>query len=182
MVVMKWHEVERDVFYPDSTLVMVTQADLRFVVEKAKASPRRRARLCAHPHATDGLHEMVICLVHDGYVRPHRHSKIESALIIEGECDLVLFDEQGNIAQVKSFSDRHSGQPFFVRIAEPIYHTYLIAKDFLLFLETTPGPFDRTRTQQAPWAPTETEEFSNYQQELVIRVRVWKENERADAC
>jgi cupin fold WbuC family metalloprotein len=176
---MNWREVVPDVFYPESGRVAFYDSDFAFLVAKAKSSVRGRARLCAHPDANDGLHEMLICLTRDGYVRPHRHSKPESASMIRGSCDLVLFDEQGNIADVKTLGEPNSGKAFFIRLSDPIYHTYLLHTDTLLFLETTPGPFDRERSQFAPWAPAETGEFTAFQQDLLRRVALWK-NERCD--
>ena len=85
---------------------------------------------------------MLICLSRATYIRPHRHFKPESALIIRGSCDLVLFHEDGGIADVLRLSAAANEGAFFVRLTEPVYHTYVLNTDFLLFLETTPGPFD----------------------------------------
>jgi cupin fold WbuC family metalloprotein len=113
---------------------------------------------------------MLICLARNCYIRPHRHRKTESALVLRGECDLVLFDEQGEIQDVRTLSAAGSGRAFFMRLSEPTYHTYLLRTDFLLFLETTPGPLDRSLTEFAPWAPAETSPFESYQQDLQSRV------------
>jgi len=167
---MRWREVSPDVFYTDRSPVQVTAADLRLLQDKAQSSALGRARLCAHPTPAAGLHEMLICLARATYIRPHRHFKPESALILRGACDLVLFDEHGGIAEVLPLSDSAAGDTFFVRLAEPVYHTYLLRTDFLVFLETTPGPFDRRLTEYAPWAPHEQEPNDHYQQELRQRV------------
>jgi cupin fold WbuC family metalloprotein len=167
---MKWRESEPDVFYTDQSPVSATDDDLRLLEARARSSPRGRARLCAHPNPQDRLHEMLICLARNCYIRPHRHRKTESALVLRGECDLVLFDEQGEIQDVRTLSAAGSGRAFFMRLSEPTYHTYLLRTDFLLFLETTPGPLDRSSTEFAPWAPAETSPFESYQQDLQTRV------------
>jgi|SRR5688572_26607998 len=170
----KWHEVEPGVFFTDNSPVLATDADLRFLEGKSQASPVGRARLCAHSSPSDGLHEMLICLARHCYIRPHRHRKAESALVLRGECDLVLFDEQGEIHNVLPLSAPGTDVPFFVRLTEPVYHTYLLHSDFLLFLETTPGPFDRRLTEYAPWAPAETDSVSTYQENLQVRIAEWR--------
>ncbi len=151
----KWQEVSPDVFYTGRSLVPVSAEDLQWLQDRARVSPRGRARLCAHPDPGDAVHEMLICLARTSYVRPHRHRRSESAHIIRGAGDLVLFDEQGNVAEVLALGDWSTGKPFFVRIAEPVYHTYLLSTEYLTFHETTPGPLDRGLTEFAPWAPAE---------------------------
>lgn len=164
----RWREVSPDVYYTDSIPVRATASDVRLLQEKARNSPRGRARLCAHPTPAAGLHEMLICLSQDTYIRPHRHYKSESALILCGACDLVLFDELGQIADVLSLGDVRSADTFFVRLAEPVYHTYLLSTEFLVFLETTPGPFDPRLTEFAPWSPPEP--WEDYLPQLRRRV------------
>jgi cupin fold WbuC family metalloprotein len=167
---MRWREVGPDVFYSDTSPVLASEADLQFLEGRAQASTRGRARFCAHPSPDDGLHEMLICLARKCYVRPHRHHRPESALIVRGECDLVLFDEQGGIVNVLPLSDPSRGAAFFVRLDEPVYHTYLLRTDFLFFLETTPGPLDRQLTEYAPWAPAEDVSNEAFRQQLRDRV------------
>jgi cupin fold WbuC family metalloprotein len=161
-----WREVSPDVWYGTRPLAHVSAADLQWLQDRARTSPRGRARLCAHPHPEAALHEMLICLTRTSYVRPHRHRKPESAHIIRGACDLVFFDEQGGVAEVLALSELARGNPFFVRIEEPLYHTYLLKTDFLLFHETTPGPLDRRLTEFAPWAPDEGEFAAEFLDQL----------------
>jgi cupin fold WbuC family metalloprotein len=168
-----WREVEPGVFFTDSSPVLASEADLRFLESRAQASVLGRARLCAHSSPSDVLHEMLICLARHCYIRPHRHRKAESALILRGQCDLVLFDEQGDIQNVQPLNAPGTDNPFFLRMTEPVYHTYLLHTDFLLFLETTPGPFDRRLTEYAPWAPAESDSFLSYQHDLQTRVAQW---------
>lgn len=171
---MKWREVEPGVFYaPPGEPITAAESDLQFLGERARQSSRGRARLCAHSSAEDGLHEMLICLTQTCYIRPHRHFKAESALVLRGECDLVLFDSAGEIRDVLPLGPRESGQRFFVRLSDPVYHTYVLRTALLFFLETTPGPLDRTRTEYAPWAPPEGNSGEPYQQELQQRIEAW---------
>jgi cupin fold WbuC family metalloprotein len=90
----------------------------------------------------------------DTYIRPHKHlHKTESVYIIEGSADIVIFDDIGGIVEVIRMGDYSSGRKFYYRLAEPIYHTLLIASELLVFHEITNGPFRRSDTVFAPWAP-----------------------------
>ena len=53
--------------------------------------------------------------------------------------------------------DYLSGHEFFYRINNPYYHTLNITSEFLVFHETLKGPFDRSDTIFAPWAPEEND-------------------------
>ncbi len=145
-----------DVLTADPGVVRVKASDLREIVVRAARSPRKRARLCAHPDAADALHEMLICLARGTYVRPHRHrGKSESFHIIEGELDVVLFHDDGTVREFIRMGPYHTGGVFFYRLAEPCFHTVLVNTPHALFHETTNGPFDPADTEFGPWAPAD---------------------------
>jgi cupin fold WbuC family metalloprotein len=143
-----------EVLYADEPVVTVDAAGIEEMKFAAGENARRRIRLCAHRGVDDPLHEMLIIHTIDAYVRPHKHlGKSESFHVIEGEVDVVIFDEHGGVAQVIQMGPFRSGRPFFYRIADPLYHTLLIRSPILVFHETTGGPFTRNQTVFAPWAP-----------------------------
>ena len=136
--------------------VQLSAEEVADVVARATHSPRKRARLCAHLSPGDTLHEMVICLARGTYIRPHRHAgKSESFHIIEGELDVVLFDDTGAVTEVIHMGPYHSGKAFYYRLMEPAFHTVLVNTPHVLFHETTNGPFDPADTEFAAWAPCE---------------------------
>jgi cupin fold WbuC family metalloprotein len=99
-------------------------------------------------------------IVHErgAYVRPHKHTgKTESAHIIEGLVDVVMFDDSGRIESVIRMGDYASGRIFYYRMAIPVFHTLIIRSDVLVFHETTNGPFDRGDAVFAPWAPEDSD-------------------------
>ncbi|WP_439629721.1 WbuC family cupin fold metalloprotein [Gemmata sp.] len=150
--------LSNEVLVATTGVVRVTAADAAEVVRRGTSSERKRARLCAHPAATDPLHEMLICLARGTYIRPHRHSgKSESFHVIEGELDVVLFDDGGTVRDVIRMGPYPSGRTFFYRLAEPTYHTVLVTTPHVLFHETTSGPFDPAGSEFAPWSPAEGE-------------------------
>ena len=151
-------EQSRDVLVAAGGVVRLTARDVAEVVARGVRSPRGRARLCAHAGPADPLHEMLICLAHSTYVRPHRHAgKSESFHVIEGELDVVVFEESGGIREVIPLGSYESGKVFFYRLAEPLFHTVLVNTPHALIHETTNGPFDLAGTEFAPWAPPESD-------------------------
>ena len=143
-----------EVRYATDAMVVVDAADIERLKRDAASNARQRIRLCAHHHVDDRLHEMLIVHTRDTYVRPHKHlGKSESFHVIEGDVDVVIFDDDGDVNEVLRMGPFASGRPFFYRVAEPLFHTLLIRSDVLVFHETTSGPFRRADTVFAPWAP-----------------------------
>lgn len=147
-----------EVLYPIDDVVVVDVADLSDLKRMSLLNARKRIRLCAHRSPTDSLHEMFIVHTRDCYIRPHKHlGKVESMAILEGEADVVLFNDNGTIRQVTKMGDLNSGKIFYHRLSEPIYHTLFIRTDFLIFHESTEGPFIREKTAFPDWAPQEND-------------------------
>ena len=147
-----------EVFLAAGGIVRVTAEDVAAVKARGTTNARRRARLCAHPGPADRLHEMLIVLDRETYIRPHRHAgKSESFHIIEGELDVVVYHDDGTVRDVIRMGTYNSGRAFFYRLMEPCYHSVLINTPYALFHETTNGPFDRAGTEFAPWSPADGE-------------------------
>lgn len=143
-----------EVLYPDQDVVTVSAADLEELKRLALLNPRQRIRLCAHSAPNHPLHEMFIVHTQDCYIPPHKHlGKAESMAIIEGEVDIVLFDEDGSLQQTIQMGAPKTGKIFYQRLPESVYHTLIIRTPFLVFHETTEGPFLRENTVFAEWAP-----------------------------
>jgi cupin fold WbuC family metalloprotein len=124
----------------------------------AAASPRRRCRLCFHPGPEAAQQEMLIVMHRSSYVRPHRHfGKLETLGIIEGQADTLLFDGTGALTARIPMSPAAEGGAFFYRMPEGLFHTLHFLSEWLVFVETTIGPFDPARSQAANWAPPESE-------------------------
>ena len=64
-------------------------------------------------------------------------------------------DEDGNITEIIPMGDYSSGQNFYYRIPDPLYHTVMITSEIAVFHESTTGPFKRSDTIFAPWSPKE---------------------------
>ena len=153
---MRTRRPSDEVLYPDERVVRVTRADMEQWKSLALANARQRIRLCAHSAASDSLHEMLIVHTSQTYVRPHKHlAKSESFHVMEGQADVVLFDDDGRVAQVIAMGDYASGACFYYRLAEPMYHGLVIRTSTFVFHESTNGPFDRSQTVFPTWAPAD---------------------------
>lgn len=143
-----------DVFY---TVEHVTFADARtisFLKEKAATSPRHRCRLCAHRDSQGRFQDMLIVLAHSAYVAPHKHlDRDESLHVIEGSARLYLFDDEGNISEVRELGQADLDATFFVRIPAGQYHTLAVTSPWFVFHEATTGPFNPNASLAARWAP-----------------------------
>jgi len=155
---IKYQQFNSEVLFTKDAITTVNRSDITTLKQVASQNQRRRSRLCTHPNPDDLLHEMLIVHTRDTYVRPHRHhGKSESTHIMEGQVDVVLFDDKGSIAQVIRMGDYASGRTFYYRLAIPVFHMLLIRSDIVVFHETTNGPFNRAETEFADWSPEEAD-------------------------
>lgn len=140
----------------------------RLTIE-CQTAPKGRARICFH-QPQDPIHEMLIAISPGNYIRPHRHwGKSESLLVVSGRALMILFDDEGNIQQALELQPQ--GVVYY-RMATPTYHTLVVQDQPFVFLETTAGPLDPSKTEYAPWAPEESSpKVPSYQVDLVRRCR-----------
>ena len=142
----------------DSDVVQISNTDLEKIRVDCRISRRRRARICVHRSDADLIHEMLIAILSDSYVRPHCHPfKTESFHVIEGTLDVILFDDNGRVQQVVPMGDVRSSRQFYYRLASPVFHTVLVHTELAIIHETTNGPFDPCETKFASWSPEEND-------------------------
>lgn len=143
-----------EVYYPDTSIVEVNRAVIGELKDIALRNPRKRSRLCTHQNPDDSLHEMLIVHARECYVRPHRHkNKVESFHMIEGDLDVVFFEESGEIKKIIHMGTVDKGKTFYYRLPDYLYHMVLIRSDIAVFHEITQGPFRREDTDFAVWSP-----------------------------
>lgn len=166
--------ISKEVYYARQPIVHVGSSEMGFLKEKVFENERKRVRLCAHKNEEDILHEMFVVYLKETYVKPNKHIKKEESLhILEGAADFVFFDEQGNVIDVVPLGDYASGRQFYCRIPESVYHTWLIRSKVLVVHETILGPFRRSDTVFAPWAPDEGNltGINNFTQEIERKMK-----------
>lgn len=134
----------------------VVRFDSRYVdliKQSATKNTRGRARICAHRGPSDILHEMLIAIRSDSYIRPHRHhQKVESFHLVDGSVDIVVLNEDGSVAEVVELS--HQGN-FYYRLDSPRFHTLLIHSPVLVIHEITNGPFEAAQSDWGSFSPAE---------------------------
>jgi cupin fold WbuC family metalloprotein len=161
--VTKLREISPEVLYSDGGFLAVGEDTLQLLKNKASRSPRRRCRLCFHASSDDLQQEMLIVMHQSSYVRPHRHLKrAETLAIVEGQCETVLFDLDGRVTDRFPMSPAAEGGRFFYKMPPCIFHTLIFRSEWLVFIETTIGPFDVTSSEAAAWAPPETDSAAGH--------------------
>lgn len=151
-------DVSPEVLYSDGGFLAVDSAIVSLLMGRAEASPRRRCRLCFHADPADLQQEMLIVMHRSAYVRPHRHHQnAETLTIVEGQCDALLFDGAGGVTAAFPMSPAAAGGCFFYRMPPGRFHSLSFRSEWLVFLETTIGPFDPNQSEAAEWAPPESD-------------------------
>ena len=153
-----------EVFRNDKDIAEVGDDWIARLKQAAAESPLRRSRLCLHRNNNDHVQEMVIALCKDVLFRPHRHmKKSESFHIIEGELYVLIFDDNGKIIRTIHMGPPGSGRMFCYRLSRSAWHAILPRSEYVIFHETTDGPFrPQEASQFAPWAPVEPEALRKF--------------------
>lgn len=135
---------------------IITQADLDQVKVKAANAPRKRANLNLHASLDANVQRLFIATEPETYIRPHRHSeshKWEMFLVLEGEIDLLIFNNEGNLTLRTKMSPTETR---VVEIPPNTWHSYVVQKSGTLAIEVKEGGYQPTPEQDyAPWSPAE---------------------------
>ena len=131
---------------------------LEELVHGAKASPRKRFRLCLHRSAEDAIQEMVICVAGPTYFKPHKHpaGRSESYHLIKGRMDVVFFDDDGVPSSLIELEEPGGERPFMYRLSAPIFHFVVPVSPVVIYHETLTGPWSpEDAIVSADFAPEE---------------------------
>ena len=171
---MKWIKENEEVFYPKQTdIIEIAKQDIDYLIQTGQNNTRNRARYCTHSSVEDDVHEMIIYIKKDTYIRPHKHiGKTESFLLIDGEADVVIFNEKGKLIHACNIGKYGTGKDYYYRIPESCYHSQIFRKD-TIFHEATKGPFEKKSTIFPKWAPGEDEHslINDYLKKLDIQLK-----------
>lgn len=147
-------QLNEEVEFNQDSLLTIDAAFIERIKQKASANASGKFRTCVHRSEDACNQEMFIVHSSSTYVRPHKHrSKDESLQVIEGYATVIFFDQDGEITSAFELGDLSSGHPFFCKINHDLYHMLIIHSDFLVFKETTTGPFQRQDMIFPKWAP-----------------------------
>lgn len=180
---LKLRKINEEVFIADEYIVQLGAEHIHFLKSQARLSPRKRARICTHRSNDDVLHEMFISILPDSYIHPHKHiSKSESFYILEGLVDVVLFDDSGSIVDVVELGDVSTGNNFYYRLSDSLFHTLIVRSDHIVLHEVTNGPFVPHEALLAPFAPPDSmyEDALEYMEEVkrAVDMRGKKQQEK----
>ncbi|MBN2781755.1 MAG: WbuC family cupin fold metalloprotein [Campylobacterales bacterium] len=154
----KQNKVSEEAYFSTQNIISIDKFDIDALIDEAKKTKRNRVRFCSHTTSDEKIHEMFIVHPKDAYVRPHKHiGKIESMLVLHGEVDYITFNDDGEVESITQMGDFKSGKVFYKSLRDEQYHSMVIKSDWLVFLEITEGPFERSNTVFAQFAPNDDE-------------------------
>ncbi len=134
---------------------LITQQLLNDLLGKAGSSPRLRTHYNVHESASDPVQRYFVATRFDSYFRPHRHPlRGEFALVLQGLCDVLIFDNTGVVIQRVSIGQGAETVAF--DLTPNTWHTWITQSDTSLFFETKQGPYNPdTAVEFASWSPDE---------------------------
>jgi cupin fold WbuC family metalloprotein len=145
---------KKDVIYFKNSLIKIKKKDIDLLREYSNNNIDQKSRYCNHKSKNSKLHEMIIFHKKGYYVRPHSHpNKTESVHLIKGKVDIVIFDNKGNISDIIKMGNYQSGDVFYYRMNNELTHTLIIKSSYIIFHETSLGPFKKKNTKFANWSP-----------------------------
>lgn len=138
----------------DTEIAVVDQTIIDILKGMAEDSPNKRSRACLAPTSA-WVQEMIICMMRESYVRPHKHPKTkpESYHVIEGELAVVIYTPEGEHYR----EIRLNKQTPFYRLKGGWFHEPIPMTDWVVYHEVYPGPFVKeTDVEYAAWSAHET--------------------------
>lgn len=131
------------------------------LMTRAADSPRRRAHHNVHQSLDEPVQRLFIAMLPGSYVRPHRHmleTKWEFFMVVKGEIDVILFDNDGTVTDRIRLEAGDPGQCSSLQIPPGTWHT-TVCHSPVIFFEVKQGPYIPEEDKNfASWAPAEGEE------------------------
>lgn len=144
-------------------VMRVDQALVDELKARAFTSPTGRFRLCLHHSPDEPVQQMLVVHRRGNYSRPHRQDASKMFTVIEGELLVLIFDEQGGLAERIAIKppgqgESRQGESLCVRLAPGVWHTMFALTDPAVFCEilAAPNP-DGNATEYPAWSPAESD-------------------------
>lgn len=133
-------------FYSRNENVFVSIKEINSLLRESKG---KNVRLCLHADADDKFHQMLIIEYKGASFPAHRHpKKSEGYHVVAGVMRLSLFDLAGKVEREVVLSVDNP----IARIGPATYHDVQAMTQYVVYLESKPGPFVRaTDKVMAPW-------------------------------
>ncbi|GGB15586.1 WbuC family cupin fold metalloprotein [Agarivorans gilvus] len=154
-------------------LKIISSQDFSEFSQQAKAAPRQRSHHNLHESLDAAVQRLFIATEPSTYMRPHRHSeahKWELFLVLQGQLDLLIFDEHGKLSQRHSLSPETNRA---IEIPPNTWHGYVCMQSGTVGLEIKQGAYSPTPAEDfAPWSPAEGEEGAEQYREWMRHAQV----------
>ena len=145
---------KKDVIYFRNLLIKINKNDLNLLKNFSKNNKDKKSRYCIHKSKKSKLHEMIIYHKRGYYIRPHSHPySPESMHLIKGKVDIVIFDKKQKVSDIIKMGNYESGKIFYYRMNKELTHTLVIKSPYVIFHETSLGPFKKKNSKFASWSP-----------------------------
>ena len=139
-----------------SMIKKYTAEDFEELSAVAKASDRLRTNLNIHESPDAQVQRLFLAFEPGTYIRPHRHPqahKWELFILLQGELDVLLFDDTGEIVERIPLS---AAATRVVEIPPNTWHSYVSKKSGTLALEIKQGAYLPSPEEDfLPMAPAE---------------------------
>ena len=134
-----------------SNITTLTLRHIRSIVEEAKQSPLRRARILLHHDHSSPSQKMLIAIFHDSVVGLHRHPthKTETYIPLIGDLEVNYVEsEVSHTMLVKPISLDELSAPSVVTHHGGIWHQPKSLSEYCVYLEIYDGPFEKDKDVQ----------------------------------
>ena len=131
----------------------VNKNDLLKLEQMAEQSDWKRARICLHDHDSIEMHQMIIAVLKQSYIPPHRQvGSKKGYLILKGKLELMFFDDFGTHFKSEILCKDDSEIPLALMFDAGQYHTVQAISNVCIFLEARSSMWS-SEAEFAPWAP-----------------------------
>jgi cupin fold WbuC family metalloprotein len=124
-----------------------TTERLREISQIARDSERQRTNLNIHESTDAEVQRLFLAFEPDTYIRPHRHPephKWELMILLEGELDVLLFDDAGEVTQCTRLSGKDTR---VIEIPPNTWHSYVSRQPGTVVMEVKQGSYLPTSEQ-----------------------------------
>ena len=136
-------------------ILLINRRLLDETSEKAADNVRLRMNYNIHNRLEDPVNRMLNAMEPGTYLRPHRHwtpPKTESYIVLRGELDVLIFDDEGNATQ-KITLNPETGN-YGIDIPAGIWHSMIVKQPGTVIYEVKEGPFTPIAADDfASWSP-----------------------------
>lgn len=102
-----------EVYLAPGPIAAIGSREINFLRQEVAINQKGRLRINFHHENSDPLHEMIIAIRPDSYIRPHKHpDKSEAFHVIYGVVDVVIFEDDGTIREVVSLAAKDEIKAF----------------------------------------------------------------------